>query len=63
MNINKVFKEHFRIILFGIIVTVITVYLGVDTLTKETKPGLKPPVVAVPDPGANDEEEVVEPGE
>lgn len=63
MNINKIFKEHFRIIIFGIIVAVLTVYLGIDTLTKETKPGTKPPVVAVPDPGENDGEEEVEPGE
>lgn len=63
MKINKVFKEHFRIIIFAIIVAVLTVYLGVDTLGKGSKTSTKPPVVAVPDPGANDDQEDTEPGE
>lgn len=41
----------------------LTVYLGVDTLGKGSKTSTKPPVVAVPDPGANDDQEDTEPGE
>ena len=56
MKINKVIKEHFRIIFFGILVAVLTIYLGIDTLSKPTKPGIKPPPISIPDPGEKDDE-------
>lgn len=49
MNKNKIWKEHFRIIVFAIFVLILTIYLGVVTLTKPAKQNGGGAQIVVPD--------------
>ena len=63
MKKDNIFKEHFRIILYGIFVILLTIYLGVETFRNPDSTGnqqIVPPPVTEPDETPDPEDSVVE---
>lgn len=63
MKKDNIFKDHFRIILYGIFVILLTIYLGVETFRKPDSTGnqqIVPPPVTEPDETPDPEDSGVE---
>lgn len=63
MKKDNIFKEHFRIILYGIFVILLTIYLGVETFRNPDSTGnqqIVPPPVTEPDETPDPEDSGVE---